>query len=682
MVVLRRYWMLLAWLVLWGGGAWAQDGVWKLGGDGLPWAAGDTTRVMIDVDSAPGSIQPVYIQDGQNIIDLLDNWSTFRLPKDLGHVNGERPRIWKWNEGNGDPTQNGSQLIDADPTTYNASRAEPIERQFFTIDLAVPMPVGRFGFITPSVGFRADGTPLRTDVVPGFQVSVQAEDSEIFAVKGPHPLDQVVSEVLENLKAEVRVEFPSQYVRFIRYVRKLSLIDEDALSRCVGCGGQGNQALALPGSISEFQVFGRGVPRQAIYKSKVIALGEERNFGRLFFDAVPMRLVDGVAVEAPDGAAAIRVEVRTGRDDDPSTYHEYTVTGKEKEVSREVYENELRNGFARTCASCDFVQRSPRPGLQASIGYDSENWTFWSPPFTQSGQPLGLSSGSHIQVRITLESEAFDDFVRLNSLWIEQAPLLARQVVGEVALLEDMQPSRGLAQVALGQEAAFAYDVHAVFDGGQNGFDALRIHTGNVTRFLGLEIDGEPDEPEAVIENEEGLTIHLSQRVTRTTQRPMRLVFRTELFQLATTFAGEVFDSADMGLPQPIVGGDAGEGLSTNSLQVIARSEGSPRLVQNLQVSSAAVTPNGDGVNDRIEVSYALFGLPEPVSAFLEIYALDGRRVARIDLGAQGAGDQVALWDGRGRDGALLPPGLYLMAISTDSEREGHASLRPIGLAY
>ena len=43
-------------------------------------------------------------------------------------------------------------------------------------------------------------------------------------------------------------------------------------------------------------------------------------------------------------------------------------------------------------------------------------------------------------MRITLESEAFADFVRLDSLWVETAPLLADRVVGEVALLEQQRP--------------------------------------------------------------------------------------------------------------------------------------------------------------------------------------------------------------------------------------------------
>ena len=153
----------------------AQITAWQLGG-GQPWTGRDTVSVMIDFAKIDGAIQPIRIEPGTNIITLLDNWTTFRQPSELGYIDGERARIWKWNEGNGDPTENGVALIDADSTTYNSSKAEGIEKQFFTIDLAVPMPAQIFGFHAPSNGFRSNGTPLATDSTPAFQISVQEEN--------------------------------------------------------------------------------------------------------------------------------------------------------------------------------------------------------------------------------------------------------------------------------------------------------------------------------------------------------------------------------------------------------------------------------------------------------------------------------------------------------------------------
>ena len=659
----------------------AEVTTWQLGGS-QPWAGQDTVSIMIDFERVPGAIQPVRVDPSVNIISLLDNWTPFRQPKELGYIDGERPRIWKWNEGNGDPTENGVALIDADSTTYNSSKAEGIGKQFFTIDLAVPMPAHTFGFHTPSGGFRSDGTPLRTDSTPAFQISIQEENSEIFAFKGPLPLARIVAEPVQNFAPDVRVGFDQQYVRFFRWARKFSIIDETALSRG-GAEGQGNQARSLLGTISEFEVYGEGFPKRATYRSKIIDLGAEQNFGRLFFTATPMRFVAGEAVEAPDARAFAEVEVRTGRDDDPNIYHEYTVTGKEKVVTRDRYENDLRTGFARTCASCDFVQRSPRPGMRAAITYDRDNWTFWSTPTTQSGLPLNLESGSFIQVLITLHSTRFADFVRLDSLWVERAPLLAARVLGEVAPLADPRPAHGFGEVALGEMVEFAYDLSASFSGGnQRGFDQVRIHTGARPAFKELLVGGQATDPAAIREEDDGLTVILPERVTRANNAPLRIVFAAEVFELATTFLGTVTDSEAETLPQPIVSGDASELLSTNSLRVLSVSAQQPALLQNLRFSTPVLTPNGDGVHDELHVAYALYGLPEQVPVELTVYALDGRRVTAVPQGLQTAGPQTARWDGRDADGRALPPGVYLISVALQSEHRAASVLRPVGLAY
>ena len=166
----------------------------------------------------------------------------------------------------------------------------------------------------------------------------------------------------------------------------------------------------------------RACPRKAIYKTSITDLGQSVNFGRLFWRTTPLRMIDGTPVETPDAAVGVKMEVRTGRDGDPAVYHEYMETGFERVVSRERYENQLRTRQFRPNLESPIVTLEPRPGLRASIGYDDENWTFWSVPFTQPGLPLNLRSGSYLQLRIALESRSFDDFVRLDSLWIETAP--------------------------------------------------------------------------------------------------------------------------------------------------------------------------------------------------------------------------------------------------------------------
>ena len=83
-----------------------------------------------------------------------------------------------------------------------------------------------------------------------------------------------------------------------------------------------------------------------------------------------------------------------------------------------------------------------------------------------------------------------------------------------------------------------------------------------------------------------------------------------------------------------------------------------------------------------MHVDYQLFGLPEQIPVNLEIYALDGRRMATVPQGQQTSGPQTARWDGRNENGQALPPGVYLIGVAVQSERNGDAALRPLGLAY
>ena len=677
-------WLIPLLILLFAQSAPAQISHWQLGGSGLAWSGNDTTRLFVDFATTPSAIQPTYCTPEETVFSHIDNWTFWRDPSDrvFDYLDGETPRMWKWNHGIPDPSENGSWLIDGDPTTYNPPKADRIEKETFTMDLAVSVPAVAFGFIPPNEGFRSDGTPLATDFVPAFQVTASVAPEPPVLEGNVNPLSTVIADVDNNFTPQVRIDFDRQYLRFFRYRRQLSLLDED---RVVLTAANNLVAFALIGSISEFQLFAQGVPQRAIYKTKITALGEPVNFGRLFWQATKFRMVHGTPVETPDAAARLKVEMRTGQDEDPAVYHEYMDTGLERVVARDHYENALRTRFVRINATADLTERQPKPGVRASIGYDSDHWTFWSAPFVESGQPINLRNGTYLQVRVTLESDSFDDFVRLDSLWIETAPLLAADVRGEVALLDDPQPVGGITQVPLGQALEFVYDLQADFEAVHApGFDLLRIRTGHQTQFKSLQLgEGRTETPPAEVTQEpEGLLIHLPERITRAHNPPIRIVFGTEIFELATTFHSEVLDSQRDVLPQPVVGADVGEALATNSLRVLGIDEQETAFIQNLTFAPSVFTPNGDGINDELRVAYSLFRLPEAVPVVLAVYSLDGRRVALVEAGLQNAGPQNLRWDGRDETGRLLPPGLYLTALDLRSEFAANPQFRPLGIAY
>ena len=665
-------------LVLTTAPASAQISLWKLGGQGLPWSQNDSSEVFIDFETFPRSIAPTYFDGKENILSQLPFWSPFKFPIDLGYEDGLIPRVWRAANGfywftAGTLT---TEWVDGDSSSYSPPVARGINSEWYTFDVGVPVPADLVGFYTPPHGFRADGTLLRDDIFKAFEVSIAEEFDPVLNRENNdndyHRLEKLVADVPLNFDANVQLEFPKQYVRFIRLQRKPSIDDKAFAS---------GQANVQQGTIGEFELKGEGVPKRVFYLSKIIFLGRTVNFGRLFWDAAPMRMIDGVPTPVDDAQARLAISVRSGRDDDPNVYHEFTDTGAERTVSRERFENELKQPDQSTGGQ---IQEG-KPGLRASISYDQDNWTFWSFPIARSGQLAPLERGNHIQVRLTFESRSFFDFVRLDSLWVEIAPPLASQVIGEIARFDEPTPDGGLTEVYLGETTDFTYDVRAEFDAAsQPGFDTIRIRTGSRPRFKRLEM-GQPLQaldPAEVVEGENELVVHLPQAVTRSRNQPVRLVFGTEVFIFANTFAGEVLDTSGESLPQQIEAGNATDEVNTNSLRVLGGAQEAGAPIEDLSFSSEVLTPNGDGTNDVLAINYTLFRLPGPVPVALNIYDLRGVRVGGLEVGMQDAGPQTVQWDGRDASGELLVPGLYLVEVALKSEFKTYRHQQPLGLAY
>ena len=662
----------------------ADISLWQIGGSGLRWADSDSAQVMIDFAGPNNSIQPVLVSSDTTVFPLLENWSPKKNPDELGFVDGERPRAWKGQAGTSSTVDNALNLIDGSGATYNPVTSNSINSEYYTIDLGVPVPLFRFAMSTPDKGFfRSDGTPLEEDAIPAFEVSI-APDTNNDVLHTPYgpPIGEIIAEARENVNPKIVADFSLQYVRYVRYKRKNSILDEATNQ------SSGHSGTARKGTVAEFFLWGEGIPKRATYKTVIFDLGTVVNFGRLFWKATPMRLVDGVAEEAPDAKVQIEVEARTGVDANPDIYYEFTDMGTRVVVEQARYQGKLKNQSSAVTNADGLggtltLSTRPKPGLRAGIEYDQQNWTFWSFPTTESDRPLNLNRGSHLQIKIVLHSERFDEFVRLDSLWIETSPILASRVVAEIAQLGQPNPARGVAEVPLGQRTDFTYDIKAEFAASEVGFDALRISTGSSqTEFKDLELDGIATDPAGIEVVDDGFVVQLPQRISGAYNPSLRVTFAAEVFDFARTFEGEVFNSGGTELPQPVEGGDVSDAIGTNSLRVLAASAANPQLVQDVRFSSGVITPNGDGVNDELVISYSLFALPQSVPVQLQVFSLDGRQVAQVQRGQQGSGPQRLSWDGRDQRGETLAPGLYLLGVGIEAEDKSALQLRPINIAY
>ena len=96
--------------------------------------------------------------------------------------------------------------------------------------------------------------PLNQDPIPAYEVSIAEETPEVLSQRGYYRFNTLIADVPVNFETEVDIPFPQQYVRFVRYLRKSSVLDEQDTS----------VSRDLRGTIAEFVLKGHGVPKRVI----------------------------------------------------------------------------------------------------------------------------------------------------------------------------------------------------------------------------------------------------------------------------------------------------------------------------------------------------------------------------------------------------------------------------------
>ncbi|MBI2501711.1 MAG: gliding motility-associated C-terminal domain-containing protein [Candidatus Latescibacteria bacterium] len=104
------------------------------------------------------------------------------------------------------------------------------------------------------------------------------------------------------------------------------------------------------------------------------------------------------------------------------------------------------------------------------------------------------------------------------------------------------------------------------------------------------------------------------------------------------------------------------------------------RLIGDLEIAPHVLTPNGDGLNEAVEIRFAIFKVERPQAQVL-IFDLAGRLVAELPPDA-GRDVQVFRWSGRNQGGELVEPGIYLCHIAVGAKAGKDVAIEPIAVAY
>ena len=642
----------------------AEVETYHIGRGGLSWASqADIQNGTVGVE---GALQPLELRSGQNLMELLraagQTWLN-GSPSDF--TKPGQPRTWS-NDGPFNQVNGPLQLVDGDPASSSEGAFRTARNQAgatFFWDLGAPFPIDRVRF--------APAPSDRDWFIKAFEL--QVSDGEQFdEVK--RPVYRLLTRVEANDNPVVELSFNGVQGRFLRL---------KVLSR-------------NPFNLAEFEVYGEGFVPVSSYVSQLYSFGRPVNFGRLAVQA------ERLSRSAVGDTAIVRLQFRSGTDDTPVAYFRRDRdTGVREEVSLSEYNNLPRRALYRRdpatgtvlgevtrteYLSLPLAEVGPaRDFVQAGIREDVENWSGWTPPLQLDSSatvvlPLELPSPREfLQFRIFFNGRAAST-MSLDSLVVEFAPELVSTAVGEVALASDLQPVGGVLAVPSGVDTSFVCDIRTEFDADDlAGFRGLKLTAFPPPVFERLQM-GDPLVEVADVEVEpiaEGFQVFFPP-VTRQNNQPMRLAFRLRLLEYHTPLNAFLLGAGEVP-PHPIVAGNASAEVGTGAIHIFAASA-TPSVEAFLSVS--VLTPNGDGVNDEVEVAAVMTQFAGEVSLAVEIFDLSGRRVRELIAAPRAAGVYRQTWDGRDGAGVKVAPGLYLCRIGVHSDIAPTTETQLIGVAY
>lgn len=445
-------------------------------------------------------------------------------------------------------------------------------------------------------------------------------------VRNQDPALTVIESNRENLDAVVELLFPTESIRYIT-AQAFPLRDWE---------------------VAEFEVYGEGFVEETVLVTQILDFGQPINWGKIRWDA-----------DVPEGTR-IEVRTRTGNSPDPSLYFDENINGDIRPVTLDAY-----------------LELDPSGRLPTV--YDTDNWSFWSPPYDfaaglrdsdepaeawRDGTPL-LSPGPsrYIQLAFRLFS-TFTTAPRIRSLTIQfgDAPA-AREILGEVwpIAVDSFAPTE------------FTYVIRPEFTADDTGFDRLEIRTHAQVQAVsavkrdGTELDLNAFVPD--IQDDHFVVSFPRLQGEDDSFKQLEVSFVVPVLRFGTEFSGWVFDSNDPDqIKQQVRPGNATFRFSGDAIAVNTPVGG--RLLVDIAVTSNPLTPNGDGVNETVEIAYKLREVTASRPVRLAIYNLAGQLVAKLPPITARSGEFAHRWDGRDAAQQLVPPGTYIWRLQLEEKEE------------
>lgn len=390
-----------------------------------------------------------------------------------------------------------------------------------------------------------------------------------------------------------------------------------------------------PWELSEIEVYADGtVPTGEFVSMPILGSGGAPVWGTV-------RHLGGSLLED----LPIILQTRTGPDPDP--LHYYVQSGERlRRETRYVWE-----GISAAGGLLGALEQGPV--------VPNPDWSNWQT--VQDGIVQSPSPNRYLQFRLRL----LEPGVRIERLIFDYA---TRPLVDEVQA--EVHPTI----VTPGAETSFtlSLQIRRPESSSASGFRFINVST--IAKIQDID-SVKVDDKNAVFSttfNAGSFDINLWKRLIRDGSF-VQVFFRASVFNDGTTFNVRLFDRRNNEnttrldtIYQSAREGDVDLVSVGNTLSIRLR-DGKISIVDFVAYDSNVVSPNQDGINDILRISYDIFKLINPAQVSFTIFTLDGLPVRFGLLGEKRSGNYLHVWDGRDGSGAFVKPGTYLCRIQVEA---------------
>ncbi len=391
----------------------------------------------------------------------------------------------------------------------------------------------------------------------------------------------------------------------------------------------------------ELMLFSPGYPAQVVLRSGFIDLGQIAGDGR-------PKAIKSLNWEA-DTPPETRLQVRSR-------------SGNELQ---EVYTFFDKKGEEVTETRFESLPKVLKGRIDTTVVVGAD-WGEWSNFYQFAGESFKSETPRRfmqVELIISTEDPALAPVVQSLSIDFESA--LVQEVKGQIA------PRRTTAN----EDTRFIYSVWPSSDDRDSGFDRIRFSTPSDVDPAGvtLRIGGIEVVPKAITLGGDSLLFVDLPETIRTDS--VEVEFITRVLRNATIFAVDLGQTERPGLWQSV------EAVNRQSDMVFLPDLiGSERLIANLEIFPPVFSPNGDGINDEVQIRFVLFKAVD-AEPTVRIFDLSGREVVALK-GERDSDLKSFTWAGLDAKGDIIPPGIYFCRIDGETESGQDEVLRSLSVVY